>query len=177
MIQESSPPSSTSEDDFVRLDEDMERDLANDAGDVRNPDANEEDDEPPNLSTVFAVDQLKQGALTAAALFSWGFDAVKEKAAALKETEQVQKMLDSTKTQREAISNNASQLWDSTRPQREEIVKTAASLNEKVQPHLDLIKKESVRAFENISSTVSEAVGGPASSPNQLSRNEVRDDV
>jgi hypothetical protein len=175
MIQD---PSSQSEDEYVRLDEDMEREGQDELEVTPKEEGFEEEEEPPLLSSVFAIDQLKQGAQTAASFFSWGFGTVKEKANALSETEQVKNLLDSTKVQREAISVNASQFWESTRPQRDEIARTAASISESVQPALEKIKVESVKAFETISSTVSDAPlnRGPSSRGDQLASGTATDE-
>jgi len=156
MIQEKGSPSSSSEDDFVRLDDEMDREepTGNELAETH-----DEEDEEPLLSHVFAVNQLKQGAMTAASFFSWGYDAMKVRAAALSENEQVKQMLETTKAQTGAMSENASQLWESTKPKREEIARTAASISLKVQPHIQKMKEESARAMESISASLSEAVG------------------
>lgn len=170
MIKESTSTRSSQEEDYVRLDEDMERNMPVDPLNEPREDAEEDDEEPPLISSVFAVDQLKQGAATAAAFFFWGLDAMKEKATALKDSESVQKMLETTKPQREAVSASASNLWEGTRPQREELSKTASSLGEKLQPQLEKIKVESTRALETLTSTVSDLVTGsetPASGSQQ----------
>src|SRR5687768_1917398 len=145
MIKETTPPS-TSEEDFVRLEEDMSRDVQQE-DEPHEPLDDEEEDEPPLLSSVFAVDQIKKGALTAASLFTWGLETVKEKASTLAESEQVQKFLDTTKPQREAISSGATTFWESTRPQREELARTASTLTDKVQPHVDKLKHESAKVL------------------------------
>jgi len=170
MIQEQ-PASSSNEEDYVRLDDDMERDADLEDEENTKADATEDDDEPPLFSTVFAVDQLRNGALTAASLFSWGIETVKGKAVQLSETEQIQKLLDSTKAQRETLTSNASNLWESTRAQREEITRTATTIGEQVQPHLEKLKQESSKALESLSSVVSEATlgsGGALRSTNSV---------
>lgn len=160
MIQEK--PHSSSEDDFVRLDAEMEREgEVDDSG--PKADESEEDQEPPVLSSVFAIDQLRQGAMTAASFFSWGFDAVKTQAVALTETEQMSKVVQGAKVQKDVLASNASQLWESTRPQRDEVAKTAASLGEAVQPAISKLKEESAKAIQVISSTFGEEA--PNNSP------------
>lgn len=109
--------------------------------------------EPPVLSQVFAVDQLKRGAENAANLFSWGLSQVKETANQVSESEQVQQVLESTRPQRESINANLSQLWESTKPQREEMAKAASNLSQQVQPTLDKLKMEGMKAFDSFSNS------------------------
>ena len=175
MIKESTSARASQEEEYVRLDEEMERNAMVDPTEEPKEDAYEEDGEPPLISSVLAVDQLKNGAAAAAAFFSWGFGAVKEKANELSESEAIKNVLESTRPQREAVSATASSLWEGTKPQREEISKGAASLGEKVQPHFEKFKAESVRAFDSLSSTVNDLVAGqqtPATQAQQSSTTE-----
>jgi hypothetical protein len=173
MIKESNPTSS-SEDDFVRLDVDMTREVPQPEEFETQEDQQEEEEEPPMFSTVFAVDQLKQGAANAASLFSWGLQTVKTKAIEITESEQVKSVVESTKPQREALSAGASHLWETTRPQREEIARTASTLSEKAQPHLEKIKQESAKAIDSLSSVVNEVIGVPPNASSTGSSEQIK---
>lgn len=174
MIQEKHNTSGTSaDDDFVRLGEDMEREPElNEEGEPKE-DQTEDDQEPPLLSTVFAVDQLKNGAMSAASFFSWGFNSVKTQATALTETEQFKKFVDGAKAQSETISSGAAQFWENTKPQREEISRAATSLGEQMQPALDTVKSETGKALTAISSALGQDVNEPDNLENEEPR--VRD--
>jgi gas vesicle protein len=152
-------PASTREEEYLKFDDDMDRNSAIhvEKRRVSRDFEFEDEEEEPVLSNVFAVEQLKRGAATAMNFFTWGFESAKEQATVLSESEQVKKIVDTTKQQKEVLSNNAAQFWENTRPQREEISKSASSLSEKVQPQLERIRTESIRAFESISSTVNGA--------------------
>jgi hypothetical protein len=145
---------SSTEDDFVRLDEEEMTREGEAEPDPVPKEEGDEDEEPPLFSNVFAIEQLKSGAAQAASFFSWGLTAVKTKATELTESEKVKQLLDSTKPQREAISTNAASLWESTRPQREDIARTAASLSEQVQPTLSKLKTDTAKAIESISTGI-----------------------
>ena len=137
------------DDDYVHFEE-MDRESP--IPEKTRPEVTDPDEEPV-LSTVFAVEQLKRGAETAASFFSWGLEAFKSKVEEIGENDQVKQMVDSAKYHTRTLSSNASDLWESTRNQRTEIASSAAA-------HLERIKTESARAFDTVSVSLSNVASG-----------------